>query len=669
MKLKRGIPRESCDFCHRRKIKCDRSLRTKTGHTSCSQCALRQGPCHLNDPTETRNRRRTHQNTRGDKPGLATGEERAHRARHDISNDNLNPVGTFTSASHLEPEFPIQEHGSTFMQDPNDMFVDGFLGLSRDNIFFLDQIFMGDENSSMNWLGNEQDLVQDHSIQASTTDTRSRDEGQAQVQAQVSTQNPMEISHQSLQILPEDTDSNTTFTTAIHHYFKFAAPWLPIIHEDAFWEDYHSNRCSPLLTSAIACRGIPFTNLPNKWTLQQRFAHNFRESFLNTRSIASDTGKIRLDDLEALALMANFEYEESDSSDKGSLPLYSNLGRLFLKHESLVLMTLQYTIEDTFYTLHGSSSSSSSLARAQERRVLLYWHVYGLDAFHCLDRKQISLIPDKEVAENEDEDDDELPQHEARDFLDAILELSVIARKILKKLCSKSAKRAGIDSVHVHGIYALIYRWRNHTCPSHLRRYETEDCPGGLGFELTTSDNDGRPITQNRYIQLHRAVLWALEINCLMQVENYVSEFGIKDSGHLAGEIIRARVEYESLSALSDMLSICRWMNQHDIHENGNEFSLVDLAPLALRNVCAGLCFWICQRGITAIQRGSAQIQTQMQVQTQTQKQMMESYIENARLLRDTAAKAVSHRDTGDVLERLDKQVALFEEQLAVCTG
>ncbi|KAJ5291983.1 hypothetical protein N7478_001234 [Penicillium angulare] len=46
------------------------------------------------------------------------------------------------------------------------------------------------------------------------------------------------------------------------------------------------------------------------------------------------------------------------------------------------------------------------------------------------------------------------------------------------------------------------------------------------------------------------------------------------------------------------------------------------------------------------------------------QRHVMIPYIGNARLLRDTAAKAVSHRDTVDVLERLDKQIALLEEQL-----
>ena len=91
---------------------------------------------------------------------------------------------------------------------------------------------------------------------------------------------------------------------------------------------------------------------------------------MTARSTASNDGTIRLDDLEALALMVNFDYGNANSP-----ALHSNLGALFLKHESLVLMVLQSRIEDCIST---ADDSIVSLARARERRVLLYWHVYGL---------------------------------------------------------------------------------------------------------------------------------------------------------------------------------------------------------------------------------------------------------------------------------------------------
>ncbi|CAI7606584.1 unnamed protein product [Penicillium pancosmium] len=600
VRLKRGLPRESCDFCHGRKIKCDRPLRAKEGLTSCSQCALRQSPCRLDDPTETRTRSRARETARG--------------------------------ASQSEPLQPREYDQPDLINYPGIMFDENFLTLSRDNIFFLDQVFM-DDNGGAEWLADDQ------GVSLPTTSTIDESiSGISEQQAQHST----EISSP----LDGVTESNTAFTAAINCYFKFAAPWLPILLEDAFWEDYRNGRASHVLASAVACRGMPFTAISDKWNLQQRFAHDFREAYLGARSSASDDGSIRLDDLEALALMVNFEYDDTDTP-----PLHSNLGRLFLKHESLVLMTLQSRIQDR---VSSSSGSMVSLARARERRVLLYWHVYGLDAFHCLDRKQLSLIPDKNTSENGN-----LPPHEARDFLDAVLELAVIARKVLQRLCSESAKRSGVEPNDVDDLYEQISHWRNHTCPPHLRRHEER--PGVLAIQDNDEDN---PAEMQRHIQLHRAVLWALEVNCLMQVECAVSDFGIRDSGKLRADITAARVKYECLRALNDTISICHWIDLHTLSdENGKQHSLVDLAPLALRNVCAGLCYWSCQNlrdiNSTQISKTSALLDRR-QVRTDGNNDKMDYRVQNAKLLRDTAAKAISHRDTADILERIDKQIAMF---------
>lgn len=629
MRLKRGLPRESCDFCHRRKVKCDRSLRARQGLDSCSQCTLRQGPCILNDPTETRTQRRRRDAAHG---GNSGGGSRVNAPEED------NLAIPTASASQLEPLLPLEDDPSALIQCNGDMFAENFLGLSRDNIFFLDQVFMGDGIGSIEWLGEAQDAHQDG--QGSTTSGgRSHDEPPEKDRVEECEQLPWPNSV---------ADSDTAFTAAIHCYFKFAAPWLPIVLEDAFWQDYHNGRCSHVLACAIACCGMPFTTVPDKWSLQQRFANDFREAFLGAQSTAPNDGTIKLDDLEALALMVNFEYEDTNSS-----PLHSNLGKLFLRHESLVMMTLQFKIQDRVST---GPDSSATLARARERRVLLYWHVYGLDAFHCLDRKQISLIPDGDAS-----DKDNFPQHEARDFLDAVFELAVIARKILQKLCSNSAKRCGIEPNDVYDAYAQVYQWRNHACPPHLRRYESSS-----GTVTTRDNNPCQSTEMQRYINLHRAVLWALEINCLMQIECYVSDFGIKDNGDLRAEMIAARVEYESLRALNDMIAISRWIDPHAIcDEDGKQKSLIDLAPLALRNPCAGLCFWACQRGIQATQISRTGIPLGRRGHPgNVQKHPAHAYLESARLLRDSAAKATSHRDTADILERLDKQIAWLQAEL-----
>lgn len=633
MRLKRGLPRESCDFCHGRKIKCDRSLRAERGLESCSQCALRQSTCKLSDPKETRTSSRGRKSTRGGKTDISLGDGGMQTIRNSRLSSGNNPGNaSSTSESQREALQPQEHDQTTLLHYPDSMFDENFLTLSRDNIFFLDQVFM-DDNEGTEWLTDHQGALSVD--QTSITIGESQSE-MAQRQAQHST----DISSCPNAV----THSDTPFTAAIHCYFKFAAPWLPILLEDAFWEDYRSGRCSHVLASAVACRGMPFTTKPEKWNLQQQFARDFREAYLNARNIASDDGSIRLDDLEALALMVNFEYDDTDTP-----PLHSNLGRLFLKHESLVLMTLQSRIQDRIATDFGSTAT---LARARERRVLLYWHVYGLDAFHCLDRKQISLIPDRKTSET-----GSLPAHEARDFLDAVLALAVIARKLLQRLCNETAKRCGIDPNDVDDSYEQIYHWKNHTCPPHLRRYE--ESPGVLATE---HNNERYPNETPKHIQLHRAVLWALEINCLMQVECAVSDFGLKDSEKLRAEITRARVKYESLRALNDTISICHWIDLHTLGDDDDkERSLVDLAPLALRNVCAGLCFWLCQKLITQ----TPTLSDRRESRTHGQIPEMDDRILNAKMLRDTAAKATSHRDTADVLERLDKHIAMLEAKLS----
>lgn len=631
--LKRGLPRQSCDFCHRRKIKCDRLSRVRQGLDSCSQCALREGPCYLNDPSDKRTPKRHRKSPVGsmdlDEPPTAGGR---------VSRDD-NPAPLLAPTPQLE-YLQSQRHAvSRSFHYMDNMFSEHFLDLSRDNIFFLDQFFMDEGEAPVRWLDRERTPLQGNRVSNIGASETGIDGNGSENQGGVS----------QVPLVGEEVD--ITFTAALHAYFKFAAPWLPILLEDAFWEDYHNGRCSQILLFAIACRGIPFTTFADKWDTQQRFANDFREAFLTARSTASDDGTIRLDDLEALALMVNFDYDNANSP-----ALHLNLGALFLKHESLVLMTLQSRIEDRIST--ADDRSIVSLARARERRTLLYWHVYGLDAFHCLDRKQLSLIPDKEVL-----DRDQFPQHEAKDFFGAVFELALIARQLLQRLCSNSAKRHGIEPGDVHRSYAQIHQWSTHTCPSHLRRRE-----GCSGFSMPDTEenyddslSEISPHGQKKYTQLHRSVIWALEINCKMQIESFVSEFGLKHAADLHTESTMSRVEYESLRAVNEMSSICRWIDQHPIRdEEGKEHSLVDLAPLALRNVCAGLCFWSSTHGIKSIQTSNIKAPT-AHAPREREKRAISAYIETATFLRNTAAKAISHRDTVEILERLDKQVALLK--------
>ncbi|KAJ5476945.1 hypothetical protein N7539_007089 [Penicillium diatomitis] len=523
---------------------------------------------------------------------------------------------------------------------PADIFADGtLLGLSHENLVFLDQVFMEGGIGSTEWLGQEMVASQDAQAHNPTDAQPNDNDMQAPDAADINQQYPW---------LNSFDNSATFINLALHCYFQFAAPWLPVILEDAFWHDYRRNLCSRALVSAIACRGMPFTTLSNKWDLQQRFACEFREAFLETQSATSNENTVRVDDLEALALMANFEY-----TDTGNPPLLSNLGRLFLKHESLVMMLLHYRVTDRSC---AEAHSTVTVSRGPERRMLLYWHVYGLDAFQCLDRKQISLISNKDAG-----DTSRFPRLEASDFADAVLELAVVSRSLMRRLGNNSAKRRGIEAQDVHDVYALIDRWRAHTCPPHLRRQNTD--PGTVSPQ--SSSEDQREPQPDKYIHLHRAVLWALEINCLMHVECLVAEYGLHKSGTLVAEMTMTRVEYESLRALHDMVAICHWIDLHAIRdEDGVHHSLVDLAPLALRNVCAGLCSWTCQRGINAAELSKARRHVESsRPGTRAQKHPVYAYLSDMRLLRDTAAKATSHRDTTALIERMDGQIAMLTAQ------
>ncbi len=340
MPLKRGLERESCDFCYRRKVKCDRLLRNRQGLATCSQCALREEPCCRDDSDDVRIRRRRLMAAEDGVADIPLREsERA--AINTPSGDQEEPTISFASASPSQP-LQLEAGYAEPSRYPDNLFVDDAFGLSLDSILFLDQVFMGDCGPTE---GNGRAPFTLQHGPASTTDA-----GQAHDQEQYGQANTISGDIFDQFSWPSDSADSTLVTAALHAYFKLAAPYLPILLEDAFWQDYHAHRCSHSLIYAVACRGMPFTAAVNKWDLEQRLARQFREAFLGARSIASDSGKVRLDDLEALALMIEFEYE-----DAGSLPLHSNLGRLFLTHESLTLMTLQFPIHNRSFTDSDSS--------------------------------------------------------------------------------------------------------------------------------------------------------------------------------------------------------------------------------------------------------------------------------------------------------------------------
>lgn len=657
MRLKRGVERASCDFCHRRKIKCDRASREAQGQSSCSPCSLRQIQCIIDDADDIRLRRRRRISVRDEDaaeqslPQLLAKSSTSLDAEG-FNNSSVYPAihdGEGQTISQERPEQPLPFYFPPDTEDsipssvdhtPDFSFIDTPFELSPESILFLDQIFMG---------GGYEESVEHHEPQIVIDGDIQLPMGEEQAprntQGEPSTEALSDSAHQKLWI--DCNLDEETFNEALHAYFNFAAVHLPVIMEDAFWKDYHAGRCSPALVYAVACRGIIFTATTDNWDKQQCIALKFRQEFLKARQKATGKSAIRLDDLEALAIMANWVYDEARSS-----PLDTQLGNLFFTHESLVLATLQLQMQD--YDT-GNTDLLGPLARLEERRRLLFWHVYGFDAFHSLDQNLISRIPDgeNEIIPRH------LPQHDTGSYLDAILNLAIIVREMLQVFVTVSTKRNGIKPQDVTNIYERLDRWQKRECPIHLRR--KRDSEGKL-VSLAVSES-----RKTSFIQpLHCSLLWLLEINCYLQVDACISRYGMRDGAPFEAEMAALRVELESLRAVKDGMEISQWMKQYAATTgSGNtakSHSLVDLAPFA-RDICAGQCFWISERGKTVVRHP---IRRQRETKTgNDQKKDVGDYMKAAKEFRSAVATATSHRDTRLVLERLDQQIASFEELLA----
>ena len=135
MRLKRGIERESCDFCHRRKIKCDRSSRMEKGHDSCSQCSLRQLACRLDDSDDVRIRNKRRQTNATESDAHASCTQPGSTSLPGTPSLVLSQENTPAVSLHA-PEAPRDDSPLEFP------FLDDPFELSPDAIFFLDQIFM-----------------------------------------------------------------------------------------------------------------------------------------------------------------------------------------------------------------------------------------------------------------------------------------------------------------------------------------------------------------------------------------------------------------------------------------------------------------------------------------------------------------------------------------------
>lgn len=635
MRLKRGAKRESCDFCHGRKMKCDRVSRARDGYATCSSCVSRQVECTV----DGLGGHRIHQRQ----------QERSQRSRGDSSLSGRGAV-----SSHLSPPFstnsPALSHMPsqntttstfTFDQTPESLFVDTSFELCSDSMMFLDQIFLGDIPSPMQ---NTSRSTIPSGLQPSSPAVEPNTADRTQTEPSNSS-HPHALSE--LEPWLSSVIDPTLFVAALHAYFDFAALCMPIMIEDAFWEDFHARRCSSAVLLSVACRGLPFIDIAGKSEIQGHIARKFKESFLEAQASASSRGSVRLDNLESLALMVDYDYDYDETHD---LIPSSHLGDLFMTHDSLVLMTLQFS---KHYDL--DADMSVQFAQAKERQKLLFWHVYGLDAFHSLDTKTASYIPENDICNCE-----RILQHETGSYLDSILALAVIARKIVGSLCNATARAGGVKPNEVRSIYEYLHHWRNHNCPSHLQRQVTGQGVGGVQSISSTPSN--------RHILLQRALLWLLEINCYMQIESCITQYGFRDESSLEAEIIKLRAQYECLQAVQDVVEMCQWIGQCPAVDSAEVKPLVDLAPSILRNICAGMCIWVCLHAEKLILREPSDVSRggsgSEDCENSTDKSRIKMYVKAAQTLRDTIAASSSHGDTVKILTRLDNQISSLLEKL-----
>ena len=648
MYLKRGRIRKACDFCHIRKKTCNRVQRQSQGHPQCSQCSIRQIDCKVDDSNDIRLERTSqvqissestdvNQGSTGDQPILQTNSAslQTHNLAAPLFAEDLNP--------HVSNDY-LQ-----------------LFDLSNEGISYLSQVFIGYDTSS--------DWITDSTPSLDVSEQSTSPMGMSSAFTSNSTASKGLLAASQIAIsVPEINDEedflgldlgedHSNFMRGARAYFEYAATYLPVIFEDTFWEDYKNAQCGKPLVYAVACRGMPYTNIPDKWDVQQRFASKFREAFLMGRSQSSSLqDAVRLDDIEALTLMSDFHYRE-ENNQGGSSQILSNLANLFLRHDSLVLMTLRAREQQKGDGLEDMTK----FARSKDRQLLLFWHVYGLDAFGCLDRRAASYIPNQLI-----DPPKKTWQCRHKGYLDAILSLAIIARHSLEALCSVATKKNGAKLSDIRWLYKELEMWENEGCPRHVRKQTCRTADNKL--DPFSSNEEGEHGSVSLQRSLRRTVLWLLEANCYLQIHSCVEEYGMQDAQSLQAEAVTLKIESETMRIFNDLVEICEAIRDHNTQQerkaspNAAQHSLSDLAPTLVRNICAGACYWACTRGIntSAISKSSLEALrhgpggNEYDLNEPQASDRRENYRKAALILREVVASASSHEDTRQVLGRID---------------
>ncbi|KAJ5882720.1 uncharacterized protein N7473_011154 [Penicillium subrubescens] len=674
MPVKRGAPRRSCDLCHQQKRKCDRSSRIDQGGAGCSRCITQKRECHSEAFEQT------------DVPKRQRVMARSPSRESSVWENGINPVGSTSQDSLLD--LPPSSSRSTSIVEPHELSrlrsdPTHFSSpstmepprLSFSGAAFLRSIFVVDEQAasfrSPSVTSTFPDSQISHSPDSSTLPSLQSAPVSPKLPQPDIASNDFRLAHSHvLQFLVDrlvhsrekfDQDifvkchlTVKDLAESLRAYFDIPGIFHPFIPEDAFWEDLRAGICSPTLLAAIASRGIPFTNAKDKWEKQKLLVVMCMDEIMEVGVSRDGSERLRLDDLEAMALMMDLKYK-SPHLFLG----YKHEWRRLFAYDSLVKETLKGPNREPM-----ASDPSGLLARADERYMLLYFHVYTLDSFQCLSRKTTSVIPDDELSMIED-----TSCRGGGGYLDAMLGLAIIARRILRTLCNPAAPEAGIDYRDVICLYELLHEWRKRTFPSERRT------PKDRADELTLEERSywkSTPVSTSRQIDLYHTILWALEIDCYMQIDDCVSRYGWQDNGSIRTEAVTHRIEYESLQAMFEAVDLAELIRRPwPADQDAGRRPLVDLAPSILRNICADVCDWVCLRGKrhwelldsqTVENANLSQANSGQLSEQETQRLRVLHYAGIAKLLRDTVAAASAHRDTKKMVQDLDYHLIRLQE-------
>ncbi|PWN47423.1 hypothetical protein IE53DRAFT_390449 [Violaceomyces palustris] len=383
---------------------------------------------------------------------------------------------------------------------------------------------------------------------------------------------------------------------------------------------------SEMLILAIACRGVTYTNVPDRFDLQQTMVQRFR-SMVGTDE--DDGGGKRvlehgLDGLEALVIMS--EVQVAPTYEQAWTLLSKDPLKLdILSHEATVKLILLSGIsnrssvddddegdsEDDGDEGGGARFDPERSERSEReklRRSLIFWNSYVKDCFRYA---RINA----RGARTFHEDDVDVPElseipalSRLKGWIDAIGALGSIGRDICRLGTASRAQRVGICPRKVIGIYKRLREWDQKFSPN-LEPAVVGPREGGGGGGGGVG---GRP-NKLPGEMIRKTFLKMLHLSLYMSVEFWVTSFGMEAtpttetqprsswSPRASTDLVEASkmVRLNTTTAVQGISSLVLRSLDPVSHQSSVEElakPLLDHDLAVLRNVPAGAAVWSINR-------------------------------------------------------------------------